>query len=209
VLGYSFVFFLVGEILAQLIPHWTLDRFLSVEGDLEKVGITAPVINAILLGLVLALLDNARVRCLMRKDASMSTRSGFFEGVRIAAVARFVRKSNDSALRAIFRATILKKDLMVTLKSNKVYVGKPYLLLWDDPTQALTFIKILPIKSGYRDPTTKKVTLSTRYNEIVDRLVELRHPKHIKGRPILASDVMGSNDQDEWSVLISRTWVCF
>ena len=40
---------------------------------------------------------------------------------------------------------------MVTLKSHKVYVGKPYLLLWDDPTQVLTFIKILPIKSGYRD----------------------------------------------------------
>jgi len=200
VLGYSFVFFLVGEILAQLIPHWTLDRFLSVEGDLEKVGITAPVINAILLGLVLALLDNARVRCLMRNDASMSTRSGFFEGVRIAAVARFVRKSNDSALRAIFRATILKKDPMVTLKSNKVYVGKPYLLLWDDPTQALTFIKILPIKSGYRDPTTKKVTLSTRYHEIVDRLVELDGTRNtIKDvTDPLASDVLGlTNDQDE------------
>jgi hypothetical protein len=200
VLGYSFVLFLLGEILAQLIPHWTLDRFLSVERDLERVGITAPTINAILVGLTFAVLDNVRVRYLMRKDVSISVRSGFFQGLQIAAVARFVRKSNDSALRAIFRATILKKDLMVTLKSNKVYVGKPYLFLWEDPTQALTFIKILPIKSGYRDPTTKKVTFSTRYDDLVDRLVEIEGSQ----RPVvdrtdpLASDLLGlTNNQDE------------
>jgi hypothetical protein len=131
---------------------------------LWAAGVTAPVANAILFGFFLALFDNIRVRYLMRRDASIGARSGFWEGIRIAAVARFVRKSNDSALRAIFRATILKKPLMVTLKSHKVYVGKPYLLLWDDPTQVLTFIKILPIKSGYRDPDTKKVSLPTRFN---------------------------------------------
>jgi hypothetical protein len=200
VLGFSFVLFLIGDLLAQLLPHWTFDRFLSVESDLEKVGITAAVINAILLGFVLALLDNARIRYLMRDDTSMAARTGFLEGVRIAAVTRFVRRSNDSALRVIFRATILKKNLMVTLKSNKVYVGKPYLLLWDDPTQALTFIKILPIKSGYRDANTKKVTFSTRYDEIVERLVELDGSRN-SAKDVtdpLASDVLGlTNEQDE------------
>jgi len=200
VLGYSFAFFLLGDVTAEVIPHWTWNVFLSVERSLENVGITAPVINAIALGVVIALVDNVRVRCLMRKDAAMSARNGFLEGIRIAAVARFVRKSNDSALRAIFRATILKKNLMVTLKSNKVYVGKPYLLLWDDPTQALTFIKILPVKSGYRDPGTKQVNFTTRYDDLVDRLVEL---DGLRGelRDVtdpLASDVLGLvNDQDD------------
>jgi hypothetical protein len=199
VLGYSFVFFLIGEIAAELIPRWTWDSFVSVENSLGKVGITAPVINAIALGFLLALLDNVRVRFLMRKDAAISARSGFLEGVRIAAVARFVRKSNDSALRAIFRAIILKKALMVTLKSNKVYVGKPYLLLWDDPTQALTFIKLLPIKSGYRDPDTKKVTFTTRYDELVNRLVELDGARQLAkdATDPLASDFLGFTDEQE------------
>ena len=199
VLGYSFVFFLIGEIAAELIPHWTWRPFLSAESGLERVGITAAVVNAIVLGAILALLDNIRVRCLMRKDAAMSARSGILEGLRIAAVARFVRKSNDSALRAIFRATILKKDLMVTLKSNKVYVGKPYLLLWDDPTQALTFIKMLPLKSGFRDPNTKKVNLTTHYDALANRLVELgglRNP-HKDGADPLASDLLGLLDEND------------
>jgi hypothetical protein len=135
----------------------------------------------------------------MRNDTAMSTRSGFFEGMRIAAVARFVRKSNDSALRAIFRATILKKSLMVTLKSHKVYVGKPYLLLWDDPTQILTFIKILPTKSGYRDPATKKVSLPTRYDELGAQLVELNSSPNQHKNDVtdpLASDILGLVNAD-------------
>ena len=194
VLGYSFVFFILGEIIAEFVPDWTPSTLERVSSGLRAAGITAPVINAIAIGFALAALDNFRVRCLMRSDTSMNARSGFLEGVRIAAVARFVRKSNDSALRAIFRATILKKPLMVTLKSHKVYVGKPYLLLWDDPTQILTFIKILPIKSGFRDPGTKKVSLPTRYDELSDRLVELNVSPRRENKDVtdpLASDILG------------------
>ena len=201
ILGYSFVFYILGEVIAEFMIDWTPSRFESVLSGLWAAGVTAPVANAILLGSVLAVFDNIRVRYLMRRDASISARSGFYEGIRIAAVARFVRKSNDSALRAIFRATILKKPLMVTLKSHKVYVGKPYLLLWDDPTQVLTFIKILPIKSGYRDPDTKKVNLATRYNELSDRLVELEDSPSRKPQDVadpLASDILGlTNSEDE------------
>jgi hypothetical protein len=201
ILGYSFVFFILGDVIAEFMHDWTPRWFESVRTGLGAAGVTAQVANAILLGFVLAVFDNVRVRYLMRRDTSISARSGFFEGIRIAAVARFVRKSNDSALRAIFRATILKKPLMVTLKSHKVYVGRPYLMFWDDPTQVLTFIKILPIKSGYRDPNTKKVSLPTRYNELSDRLVELddsasRMPQDVADP--LASDILGlTNTKNE------------
>jgi hypothetical protein len=174
ILGYSFLFFVLGDVASHVIPYWTPEWLQSAEADLAAIGIKPPVINAIALGVVIAGLDNIRVRILMRRNAALLRGKTFVERVRMAAVARFVRKSNDSALRAMYRATIYQKPLMVSLKSGKVYVGKPYLSLWEDPTQALTFIKILPSKSGYRDPITKKVTLATRYDELfTERLVEL------------------------------------
>jgi len=171
-LGYSFAAFVLGQVAAELIPDYTPQSLFKLRADLAAAGITPPVINSILFGFAAAALDNIRVLIFMRDDVSMITRRHFFEDLRIAAVTLFVRKSNDSALRVIFRATIMKKSLMVTLKSHKVYVGKPYLLLWDDPTPQLTYIKLLPSKSGYRDPITKKVSLPTRYDELSNRLVE-------------------------------------
>jgi hypothetical protein len=205
VLGYSFALFVLGELAAQFIPYWTPERFLSIEADLEKLGITAPFLNALLLGPALALLDNGRVRWLMRRDKSLrllredralSGPRRFFRGIRLAAVARFVRRSNDAGLRAIFRAVLLQKNLMVTLKNNKVYVGKPYVSMTDDPTQALTFIKLLPLKSGYRDPTSKKVIFSTRYDHLAERLAELDGEKARKDRTDpLENDLVGLTNQ--------------
>lgn len=194
VLGYSFFFYVVGHVVAEFAPYWTPVALEHVSSGLESAGITTPVINAILLGVVFAALDNCRVRFLMRNDAYVKG-SKYLEGLRKAAVARFVHKSRDAALRAIFRAVVLKKPLMVTLKSHKVYVGKPYVLLSEDPTQTLTFIKILPSASGFRDPATKKVTLQTRYDDLLtSRLVEYvdnvpRIPPPITDP--LASDILG------------------
>jgi len=194
VLGYSFVFFLFGDVIAEFMPRWTPRALEHVVAGLAATGITAPVINAICLGFGVAVLDNFRVRWLMRDDAALGIRSGFLERVRFAAVARFVRKSNDSSLRVIFRATVLQKSLMVTLKSHKVYVGKPYQLHWEDPTQILTFIKILPEKSGYRDPVTKQVSLPTRYDDLGAQLVELDSSTGVDAKNVadpLATDVLG------------------
>jgi hypothetical protein len=195
VLGYSFLFYVAGEIVAAFMPSWAPERIAEVAADLRSAGINAPVINALTLAVILAAADNIRVLYLMRNDASAPLDGHhFFEAVRMAAVARYVRASNDSALRALFRATILQKPLMVTLRSHKVYVGKPYYLTWDDPTQLLTFIKILPIKSGYRDPTTKKVGLPTRYDELDQRFVEIEGevvPQRSDAKDPLARDILG------------------
>jgi hypothetical protein len=199
VLGYSFFLFILGEILATTS---FVQRYLgAVDSNLVSAGITAPVINAIVIGIAWGVLDNFRVLWLMRKSGAMIGRTGrqsaswienLLEGLRIAAATRFVTKSKDSALRAIFRATLLKKPVMVTLKSHKVYVGKPYLTIWDDPTEALTFIKILPTRSGYRDPNTKKVQLSTRYDKLSEQLVELGDGrKQTDATDVLGSDMLG------------------
>ena len=65
----------------------------SAEADLAAIGIKPPVINAIALGVVIAGLDNIRVRILMRRNAALLRGKTFVERVRMAAVARFVRKS--------------------------------------------------------------------------------------------------------------------
>ena len=89
VLGYSFAFFILGDILAEFIPYGTPTKLQHVASALASAGITAPVINAIVLGIVWAAGDNFRVRYLMRNDTAMDARSGFWESVRFAAVARF------------------------------------------------------------------------------------------------------------------------
>jgi hypothetical protein len=196
-LGYSFVAYVVGDFLAEVIPDFTPSSptwLANVRVDLDGAGIKAPVINSIAFAVIAAALDNLRVRILMRSDVSRISRGSFLEDLRIAAVARFVRKSNDSALRVIFRATILQKPIMLTLKSHKVYVGKPYLLPWEDPTTELTYVKILVSQSGYRDPLTKKVNLTTRYSELSDNLVELDDERSDNPKDPtdpLSSDILG------------------
>lgn len=199
VLGFSFVLFLLGQVLAEFLPDWTPAFLVPIQDGLLAAGITAPVMNAIAMGIVFANLDNCRIRFLMRNDGSVRASANILRSVRMTAVARFVRQSSNSALHAIFRATILQKPLMITLKSHKVYVGKPYVVLWEDPTQALTFLKILPTKSGYRDPLTKKVSLPTRYKELSERLIELPDETpmtRVDQTNPLASDFMDLTDRD-------------
>jgi hypothetical protein len=172
VLAYSFTFFVCGESLATIVPPWTPQQFARIAKSLNAAGISATVINAIVIAVLLAVAENVRIR-LSTHRISIPSGVGFFDGFRFAALAHFIHKSNDAALRAIFRACILRKSLMVTLKSHKVYVGKPNLLPWEDPTEILAVIRLMPLRSGFRDAVTKKVTLTTKYDHIAWRLVEL------------------------------------
>lgn len=80
---------------------------------------------------------------------------------------------------------------MVTLRSHKVYVGTPQLLPWEDPTEIPAFIKLMPLRSRFRDAVTKKVILTTRYDRIASRLIEFQREsvEHL-GEP-LRRDVLG------------------
>jgi hypothetical protein len=150
VLAYSFVFFVCGDVVAAIVPRWAPQGLEDIARSLDAAGITATVINSILVAVVSAMAENIRTR-FAHRGISVPSGEGFFQAFRFAALARYISRSNDAALRTIFRAFILRKSLMVTLRSHKVYVGTPQLLPWEDPTEILAFIKLMPSRSGFRD----------------------------------------------------------
>ena len=212
VLTYSFAFFVCGEALATIVPPWTPQRLANVARSLEAAGISPTVINAIVIAVLLALAENVRIR-VSNRDVSIPFRVGFFDAFRFAALAHFIHTSNDAALRVLFRACILRKPLMVSLRSHKVYVGRPNLLPWEDPTEILAFIKLMPLRSGFRDAVTKKVTFTTRYDHIASRLVQLKsesceQPADPLGRDVLglvndAGAIVAKVDMNDFDVVIS------
>lgn len=168
ILGYAIGFVFCGAFIAQVIPDLTPALFAPIVESVQRLGLTATTINAIVVGIVCGALDNIRVLVLMWDDTAVRSASGPSFGIRrqrMAAVARYVRKSNDAALRTLFRAVILEKRIMITLRNMKVYVGDP--VLHDlDPSNPLTSIRIIPFASGSRDKTNHKIELSTWYSEM-------------------------------------------
>src|SRR5205823_756791 len=144
----------------------------------QTAGITPAVINAMLAAVLLAVADNFRVLFVMRKDPALPKNAPsaplslpkrlrlLRKRLRLAGVANVVCKSNDANVRIIFRALLLRKLIMITLKSRKVYVGNP---VWPDfdPAHVLTSLKILQFASGTRDEASRKVTLTTDYGALV------------------------------------------
>ena len=168
-LGYSLVFFLCGAASASVIPEWTIPGFARAKAGLDKVGFTADVANALLISYVWAWICNFRVWQRVRPQPNVAddgTRRGKF---RLAALELFVRESPNASLRLLFRATLQKKPVMVTLKSHKVYVGQPIIPDFE-PSSPLASIRLIPIVSGYRDKDNKRVHLKTRYTDIDDLL---------------------------------------
>lgn len=71
-------------------------------------------------------------------------------------------------LEQLFLTTSLKGEpVQITLKNNKVYVG--FITEVNEP-QKTNYISILPLASGYREPKTKLMELTTPYQEIVEAL---------------------------------------
>jgi hypothetical protein len=191
ILGYAIGFVFCGAFIAEVIPDWTPPFFESILESVRRLGITATTVNAIAVALLLGVLDNLRVLYLMRDDIAVRSVSASHLGIRLlrmAAVARYVRKSNDAALRTLFRAVILEKRIMITLTTRKVYVGDPVLHELD-PSNDLTSIRIIPFASGSRDASTKEVKLSTWYSEMdsdIER-ISAEIPNRNKADPLLST----------------------
>jgi hypothetical protein len=175
ILGYALVFAVIGAALAEGIPSWTPKSFAPAENDLRVVGITATTVNALVLAALLGMLNNVWVLLKMRDDFAVLSVSGrpYLSRLRIAATALYIRKSNDAMLRSLFRALLRRKQIMITLKSHKVYVGQPLFQPDIDPSTVFTSLRIIPFASGSRDDKTKKVTLSTQYSELANDLKEI------------------------------------
>lgn len=174
--AFSATFYILGQVLALQVPDYAFPEHLRpFRQNLASIGITTPVLSSILIGILFACIENVVVAARMWRDAARIDNRWWRirTRCRLAAVSLFIRRSDDATLKTIFRAAVLKKSLMVTLKSHKVYVGKPYFPLLDDPTGDLRSLKLLVALSGCRDKDTKVVNLLTDYGVLKNRIVEL------------------------------------
>lgn len=82
---------------------------------------------------------------------------------------RVVEQRDDHLEQLFFRSLTNKDSLSFTLKSGKVYVGQ-VLRMPTDLANERRYARLLPILSGYRDPTTHRLTFTTDYSKVYARM---------------------------------------
>ncbi|HEV7137967.1 MAG TPA: hypothetical protein VGN43_15115 [Steroidobacteraceae bacterium] len=172
VFGYSLPLYLAGSLVPHLAHGFAqVDvRWLREAGQaLKSNGVPSAAVFAILIAPIASFLDGVYVLILMHRDEVVRKPGTLLERARRAAVARHVRKSNDSGLRTVYRATAMRKRLMVTLKSGKVYIGEPKTSMLE-PALLDGFIRLIPFASGYRDKDTKELEITNYYYELQQHL---------------------------------------
>jgi hypothetical protein len=63
--------------------------------------------------------------------------------------------------RLLYDSQASTYPVSISLKNEKVYIGWP--VLTPEPMHRIQDIRILPVASGFRDPVTKALTISTEY----------------------------------------------
>jgi hypothetical protein len=172
VVGWSLLFVLIGigiDVWLDMTMAFG-KTFMDVTKGLYKRGIPPPVLYACVVAAIGAGVDRLWVLWCMRNHASITEHKGLKLGTRVrnAAIAMHVRKSDDAALRTLYRANFWHKLLMVTMKSGKVYIGKSLHSI--DPCEFKSSIRLYPVASGYRDPITKRVKIETPYDNLQNKL---------------------------------------
>jgi hypothetical protein len=152
---------------------------------------------------LLGILDRAYITLLMCRDPAVKERPWrrLYKKSEAAAVARFIFNCDDAAIRTLYRATFYRKPVMLTLKSGKVYVGTPVKGI-GDPSVPANFIKIIPQLSGYKDSSTHKVELPTKYRDITSQMEPLHKEKPAHTDDPLAQDVADLKLSDDEQVVI-------
>lgn len=82
------------------------------------------------------------------------------------AVEMAIKERGDSIESFLFDALNSRETVLVTLDSNKVYIGQVYRNL--NPAYELLSIELRIIKSGFRKPDDHTVSLTTDYDELVE-----------------------------------------
>lgn len=81
-----------------------------------------------------------------------------------------IEKWNDYLEIILDQALENTKQLMITLKNGKVYIG---FVLWPfNPEYDRKYIFILPTVSGYRDKDTHELELTTQYTSVYKQMIE-------------------------------------
>jgi len=190
--AFSLMLYLAGALASELLPDWGFKLFKDLRNDASEVGIRVEMINALIFAVVYGFYENIKLGRRLGRDPVIAPQmpSKWRGRMRLAAQVRYVRKSTDATLRLMFRAVMLNKLIQVTLKSGKVYVGR---LRWPDfdPAHPLTTINLIPFFSGYRDSTTKKLIVTTKYHDLFYDLEAI--PDDEQGPPVAATNPLGSD----------------
>jgi hypothetical protein len=170
VFGFSIICYAVGvaisSVVAFKLPHGFFDTYLHKIAKYLELDVS--VLCTLAVSPFLGLLDRFYVLVRMWGDPAVKNRPWYAKSS-AAAVARFVANCDDAAIQVLYRATFYRKPLMLTLNSGKVYVGTPVKGI-SDPSVHANFFKIVPMLSGYRDPSTHKVEFLTKYRDITAQM---------------------------------------
>lgn len=186
VLAYAVIFLVIAEVIlffgrvdvrTQAAVSWlvespSLHAYLQEKESISLINATG--ITTLILALISAFVWNLLVYWRMAKHPAVASDGNkkFLYRVKKAAIARYVEGSDEPQIRMLFLASELRKSVMATMKSGKVYVGTVSNSV--DPTLPDRYLRILPVLSGYRDPQNKKVTFTTEYTEIHRQLEAFR-----------------------------------
>lgn len=83
---------------------------------------------------------------------------------------RYIRGSGDALEQMLFRALETQEAVSVTLKTNKVYVGRVNTSF--NPIRGVESIRLSLEKSGYRDAETLAMTLNVHYDRTHEKIGE-------------------------------------
>jgi hypothetical protein len=77
------------------------------------------------------------------------------------AAQRVIHRQGSQLERLLYDSQASTYPVSISLKNEKVYIGWP--VLTPEPMHRIQDIRILPVASGFRDPVTKALTISTEY----------------------------------------------
>lgn len=90
---------------------------------------------------------------------------------------RAVERMNADFELILLRALDQGSPVCFTLRGGKVYVGMVSGTV--DPVDSRDMLRILPLMSGYRNVETMKVTFTTFYHKLYDRIGQTGHLSHL------------------------------
>ncbi len=83
------------------------------------------------------------------------------------AIRRAIKQNNDPMELLFLRSLDESRQVLMTLKNNKVYIG----WITEAPNPVLVkHITIVPTESGFRDTNTKQLTITTRYWQVYQKI---------------------------------------
>lgn len=109
---------------------------------------------------------------------------------------RYINASGDAFEQMLFRALETQEAVAITLKTNKVYVGRVNTSF--NPIRGVESIRLSLDKSGYRDPETHELKLNVDYakthadiNERLNRVYERIIQRVMQEHPDAAAEEIG------------------